>query len=125
MPESNKPEGLLSSTATHLSIIARETVFDGKIQTNNELIIHGQFKGTLHLPGNTLIIEKTAKVEATAEARAVILRGYFKGDILAGEKVVIESGARMEGRVESPRLAIEEKAQFKGRIKMRKKATLS
>ncbi|HHF43412.1 MAG: hypothetical protein DRI99_02450 [Candidatus Aminicenantes bacterium] len=120
MSELKKTEFQSPPISSHLSLMARETFIEGKIKANNDLIIHGQYKGSLRLPGNTLIIEKTARVEASVEVRAIILRGYFKGNILAHEKVLIESGAFLEGEIETPCLAIEEKAQFKGRIKMKK-----
>ncbi|RLE09822.1 MAG: hypothetical protein DRJ06_02155 [Candidatus Aminicenantes bacterium] len=109
------------SLLTTTSVIARSTSIEGQITTNQDLIIHGQVKGSLYLPESALIIEKTAQVNANVEARLVIIRGKFQGEIIAREKVRIETGGQMEGKIESPCLAIEEKAQFKGRIKMSEK----
>ena len=46
------------------------------------------------------------------------IEGSVKGDILGGEKVIIERKGNVLGNIDSPRVSLEDGAKFKGSITM-------
>jgi cytoskeletal protein CcmA (bactofilin family) len=59
-------------------------------------------------------IQETAQVRAEVEAGSVVLSGYFEGNIVAHQRVVMIPPAQFKGTVTTPSLKIEEGVLFEG-----------
>lgn len=81
------------------------------------LQINGHFDGTLDAKGNLSIGEK-AEVKATIKGEAVTISGTVNGDIFATARVELTSTARVQGKVTSPRVIMQEGAVLNGTLEM-------
>lgn len=81
------------------------------------LKINGNFEGTLETRGS-LTITRSAEVKAKITGDTVIIAGKVTGDILARNKLVLQSPGVLRGNVSAARLSIEEGCIFEGTCRM-------
>ena len=81
------------------------------------LQINGRFEGTLDTKGNLSIGEK-AHVKATIQGEAIIIHGTVTGNITATTRVELVSGARVTGKIASPRVIMQDGAILHGTLEM-------
>ncbi len=99
------------------TLIGKDTLFQGVINATGTVRIEGEFKGEIKARGD-LVIGDGGKVEATVEARNVLISGYLKGNIIASGKVDLAPTAKLFGDMKVKNLLIEEGALFKGNCLM-------
>lgn len=104
------------------SLVGEGTTFNGEINLDGLLRIDGDFTGSIHTPG-TVLIGKNGRAESTIEAETVVVGGVVKGNIIAGEKVVILSTGMLIGNVAAPRLIVEEGVLLDGNCVIRTKGS--
>lgn len=100
------------------AVIGPSIHIDGDLRGEEDLVIEGEVKGTVHLKNDNLTIGTQGKVMADVYANTIVLEGFMKGDFYATEGVTIRKSARMQGNIHSPRVALEDGAKFKGSIEM-------
>lgn len=101
------------------TIIGKGTSFQGTTNATGTVRIDGEYKGEIKAKGD-VIIGDTGRVEATVEARNVIVAGHLRGNIQAQGKVDLSSTAKLYGDMRVKNLLIEEGAVFKGNCVMDK-----
>jgi cytoskeletal protein CcmA (bactofilin family) len=69
---------------------------------------------------DTLIVGKTADLQAEITVGTFIISGRMKGNIKASSRVELRSPAQIEGSIETPLLVIEEGVVFNGSLIMKK-----
>ena len=99
-------------------MIGAETVVKGDVSGEENLWIEGKFEGTVNVPSNDVTIGEAGQVTADITAKVVTVDGDIKGEINGVEKVIISKTGRIQGNVSSPRVILENGAQFTGRIDM-------
>lgn len=99
------------------TLIGKDTVFQGSINATGTIRIDGELKGELRAKGD-LVIGDSGKVEATVEARNVLIAGLLKGNIHATGRVDLSPSAKLYGDMKVKNLVIEEGAVFKGNCLM-------
>lgn len=99
------------------TILGKGSSFDGKLTFEGTVRIDGNFKGEIDTRG-TLVIGKTAEVNAQVRAGNVVIEGQVHGEITAGESLEIHSSARVYGNLKTPSLMIEKGAIFEGNCAM-------
>ena len=67
----------------------------------------------------TVIIGPHGRVTGDLCAPEIIVLGQIKGDLVAGERIRLEAGARVYGNLSAPRIGILPGAQVSGRISAR------
>ena len=102
------------------AVLGPTIVGSGELAGEEDLVIQGKFKGKIHLPKNSLFIEAGAHVEADIEAAQATLRGNLTGSIRASGKVFVSSSGKMTGDITAAKVSIQDGAQFKGSIKIKK-----
>jgi len=102
------------------SIIAPSTTFTGTIDGQDGVRVSGNFKGDIQSGGLVWIGSKGA-VDGDVTAPFVIVEGKITGNIKSAEHVEFRSESRVNGNVETVKLAIAEGSFFKGEIKMSSK----
>src|ERR1041384_2854995 len=100
-PQSARSGGVLSSGVS----------IEGDLTFRNELLIDGSVKGKINATG-ALTVGKNARIRGEVRTKSVIIQGTVKGNVFASERCVLEPGATLHGDVESPRLAVDENAEF-------------
>jgi cytoskeletal protein CcmA (bactofilin family) len=89
----------------------------GKVSGNGDLIILGEFEGEFDVKGKLQVAEP-AKVNGTVKANDIHVKGSIQGTITATEKIHFDNTARVQGRINSPKISVMEGAFFDGEIKM-------
>jgi len=116
-----KPDSTYAPTQAHhqdVAVIGRSIRIDGDLQGEEDLRIEGDVNGTVRLHNNTLTIGSEGKIRADVYAKAVAIDGVMEGDLYGSERVSIRKNAKVIGNITSPRVSLEDGAQFKGSIEM-------
>lgn len=103
--------------------IGKSVKIVGELTGSEHLYIDGQFEGRIHLPGQKVVIGRSALVSAQIEAREIVVLGVVRGNCYATERVDIRSSGSLTGDVVTSRISIEEGAQFQGGIDIRASAS--
>ena len=104
------------------SIIAQGCKFDGKVEVRGTLRIEGEFKGDIGTP-ESLVIGKSGVVHAKVKVKNAIIGGQLFGNIVAENKIELQSGSHLEGDIKTKRLVIDEGVFFEGNCSMGAKNT--
>ena len=99
------------------SIIAQGCKFDGKVEVRGTLRIEGEFKGDIGTP-ESLVIGKSGVVHAKVKVKNAIIGGQLFGNIVAENKIELQSGSHVEGDIKTKRLVIDEGVFFEGNCSM-------
>ena len=98
------------------TIVGRGTLFEGVMKVDNSVRIDGTFKGELSCSG-TLTIGQSGEAHAQLDGRDVYINGVVHGNV-RGDKVRLDSQARVVGDITSNALSISEGAVFQGNCSM-------
>lgn len=99
-----------------MSSIAEGLKIKGEVQGSEDLRIDGEIEGRISLPGAVVVIGPKGRVTGDVQAREVVLEGTVRGNLLARERARIATTGKLEGDVTSERLVIEEGAHVSGRV---------
>ena len=99
------------------SIIAQGCKFDGKVEVRGTLRIEGEFKGDIGTP-ESLVLGKTGIVNGKVNVKNAIIGGKLIGNIVAENKIELQSGSHVEGDIKTTRLVIDEGVFFEGNCSM-------
>ena len=100
------------------SVIGPGLAVSGNLSGKMDVVIAGQFEGTVDLPDNEVRIAEGSRVRANIKAATVEIEGQMTGDVQGTDKVVLSASGRMEGNILAPRLILADGAKFKGSIDM-------
>lgn len=98
------------------TLLGRTTVVRGQLSGNEDLLIEGQFEGTIALEEHCLTVGTEGQVKAEIHARQIIILGAVTGNATAREKIEIRRTGHVVGDLLAAAVAIEEGAYFKGGI---------
>jgi len=106
------------------TFISPDTVIEGKILAKGELRIDGTFKGEI-LSSDRVLVGTGGKLEANVEARAMVVSGRVVGNVRILERLELLSTGEMYGDLETQpgALIIEKGARIEGRCSMGLKAS--
>jgi len=93
------------------------TEFSGELRFRDVLRIDGRAKGRI-VSDNTLIIGETGQVDAEIDCGVVSIRGRVSGQVRGRQRIELLSGCRVQARLVSPKLLIEDGAFFEGDCQM-------
>lgn len=99
------------------STVGANTRILGNIEGEDDLLVIGRVEGSISITGS-LLVDAEAVVAANIRAAQVTIHGTVQGDIQATEMIQITAEGRVAGDISTPRVAIEEGAQFTGNVEM-------
>lgn len=100
---------------THTTYLGASITVTGELYCGESLRIDGTVKGEIH--GDQLItVGEKGSVHAAIESDTVVIAGEVQGDITARRKITLESTARVTGDLSTPGIVIQEGARLEGRI---------
>ena len=99
------------------SRIGANTRLEGTLNFGKQLLIHGQFRGTIN-GGELLIVDRSAHVEGDIEVDTIIVRGNVRGKITARTSIVLEAGSVVAADIHTTDVRIAEHARYEGRCVM-------
>jgi len=88
----------------------------GEVTGKEDLFIDGIVDGKLELGGASVTVGPNGTIKADVTAREVIVRGTVTGKISAKERVQLWNTGRVEGEVQTDRIAIEDGAVLRGKV---------
>jgi cytoskeletal protein CcmA (bactofilin family) len=103
-----------------VSVIGPTLRFKGELQANEDLVIEGQIEGTIAHQEKNLTIGEQGKVAANIHAKIVEIHGEVDGDVRGDQIVKLHRTAVVKGNIQSPRLVMEDGANFSGSVDMGK-----
>ena len=112
-PKSTNPAAAAGHQRTFLG---RSVVAQGQLTSGEDLLIEGQFDGTINLEDHCLTVGTEGRVKAEVRARQVVIQGSVTGNVAAREKIEIRRTGHVVGDLVAGTVAIEEGAYFKGSI---------
>ena len=101
-----------------LTLIAANTIFEGKIKTEGSIRIDGKFTGEVHAKANAAV-GLSGIVDGNLSARTITVAGRITGTVTAAEKLVLEAKSIMQGDIRAMKLVVDEGAVFHGNCDMK------
>jgi len=99
-----KKEGGVNGT---LTLIAHDVRFKGTLHGKGSLRVDGDFEGEINMDGD-VIIGEGGNVNATIKSNNLTVAGSLKGKAVVHGRLQISASGRVEGDVQTGRLAVEE-----------------
>jgi cytoskeletal protein CcmA (bactofilin family) len=99
------------------TVLGASSSMDGKLHSEGNVRLDGEFTGTLEIKGNVLVGE-TAKINADIAARNISIAGAVRGNV-TGNKVQLLRTGRIWGDITANALTTEEGAFIDGKITMK------
>jgi cytoskeletal protein CcmA (bactofilin family) len=105
------------------TLIAKSARVQGDVEFSGGLHLEGRIRGNVQCPAGapanepcTLWISEPGIVEGTVEVPSVVINGSVVGDVIARERVVIGSQARITGNVHYGAIEMALGAQVNGQL---------
>ena len=104
-----------AASSTHTTYLGPSIAITGELHCGETLRIDGSLKGEVHCD-HLLTIGEKGSLHAAIEGDTIVIAGEVKGDITARRKITLESTARVTGDLTTPGIVIQEGARLEGRI---------
>ena len=107
--------------AEHLAVktvLGRGVALKGELSGREDVCIDGEFEGHIRVLGASVTIGANGRVTAEVEADEIVVEGRLDGTLRARQRLLIRCSGHVTGDIETPRLAIEDGAVFRGRVEM-------
>ena len=108
--------GSTSSGKTAAACVSQGIKIKGEITGSEDLFIDGNVDGKVTVSNAVVTVGPNATVKAEILGREVIVRGRVEGKLTASERIQIWSTARVNGDVKAEKIAIEEGAELHGKM---------
>jgi len=120
--------GKSGSTAPPVSAKASACVsqgikIKGEVTGSEDLFIDGTIDGKINLADSVLTVGPNATVKAEITSRELVIRGRTEGKLTASERIQIWHTARVQGDLKAERISIEEGAELHGKLEAGKVAS--
>lgn len=102
------------------AVIGKGLILHGDISGSEPLFIDGKIEGSINLPGDRVTVGRSGLVDATINAREIVVMGKVLGNLTATDRIDIRAEGAVTGDVIASRISIEDGAFFKGSIDIRK-----
>jgi len=99
--------------------IGRTLVIKGEISGSEALYIDGRIEGKITMPESRVTIGRNGKVDASIQAREVVVMGKVTGNIECSDRVDIRAEGSVHGDISTTRISVEDGAALKGGIQVR------
>jgi len=100
-----------------ISILSNGLKFEGKLSSDGNVRIDGDFTGDIIINGNLTLGEKS-DVKGTIKATNITISGKVDGTVEALEKMILESSSKLVGDITAKILVVNEGSIFDGKSKM-------
>jgi cytoskeletal protein CcmA (bactofilin family) len=109
--------------AANVTAVGRGIRVKGRLSATEHVIIEGVFEGDIVVPDHGVAIGGSGHLRGDVCARAITVLGRVDGNLTAFALIELRATAVVTGRLASPRLSIEDGAQFHGTADPTKAAT--
>lgn len=108
-----------SATSTYEGLIGQRMVIEGDLRFSGGLMVEGTVKGSIQADSDTdavLVISPQGRIEGQLHAPQVELSGTIEGDIIASERLILGSSAKVHGNIYYKLLEMAAGAQVSGQM---------
>lgn len=128
LPVEGVISGQLNATGGALTIKQRprnghvESVpeLNGEITFKDMLRVNGHVAGSISSEKGTLIVDVSARVDASIDVAVAVIAGVVNGDVVGRERVELGQEAIIHGNISTPNLTMKSGATFQGDCRMLK-----
>ncbi len=99
--------------------IGRTLVIKGEVTGSEALYIDGRIEGKIIMPESRVTIGRNGRVDASIQAREVVVMGKVQGNIECSDRVDIRAEGSVSGDISTVRISVEDGAALKGGIQVR------
>ncbi|MEO8362675.1 MAG: polymer-forming cytoskeletal protein [Vicinamibacteria bacterium] len=99
------------------TVFGEKTRFNGKIETDEPLVIHGHVDGDIKSTSEVEVGD-SGDVKATVSAKSIVISGKVVGDCVASDRIEIRASGKLNGSIKAARISIADGAEFKGTSQM-------
>ena len=107
----------IPSVDSQVSVVARETTWKGDLDSDNSIHVYGRVEGTLRARDDVWVAQG-ADIDATIDARRVIVAGTVGGTVRATERFEALPQGRVSADVFAPTYVVHEGAVINGALRM-------
>lgn len=125
LPVDGLLSGLLGGSGASLSVRQKSKSFfrsepelSGEISFRDMLRVNGHIAGSVYSEKGTLIVDASARVDASVDVAVAVIGGIVNGDIVAHERVEVGPAAKIYGNIWTRSIAIKSGAIFEGTCRM-------
>jgi cytoskeletal protein CcmA (bactofilin family) len=105
--------------------IGKSVVIKGELSGSEDLYVDGTVEGTIHLQGHNLVIGPNGHVHADVDAKGVVVQGKLEGNIRASDRTELQKSGVILGDIVTQRIAIEDGAYLKGKVEIQRESAKS
>jgi cytoskeletal protein CcmA (bactofilin family) len=99
--------------------IGRTLVIKGEVTGSEALYIDGRIEGKIVMPESRVTIGRNGKVDASIQAKEVVVMGKVNGNIECSDRVDVRAEGSVSGDISTVRISVEDGAALKGGIQVR------
>ncbi len=99
------------------TVIGAGITIEGEVAADEDIVVQGTVRGKLNARDG-LVVDAGGVVEADVVAGPIRVAGQVTGNLTSTDRVDLENGARVIGKVKATRITIADGAQFKGNVDM-------
>jgi len=100
------------------SRVGRGLRIKGEIEGREDLRVDGLIEGSVRLPGGQMTVGEHGAVSGPIDAREIVVHGAVRGRLSATDRIEISATGTLQGDIAAQRLRIEEGARVRGRVAM-------
>jgi cytoskeletal protein CcmA (bactofilin family) len=115
-PANSKQPASLPTSSNAVACLSQGIRIKGEITGSEDLFIDGNVEGKVTFRNAVLTVGPNASVKADIDAREIVVRGRVEGQLNGAERVQLWNTAKVNGDIRSQRLAIEDGAEFRGKV---------
>jgi len=108
-----------TSAPIEQATIGRTLVIKGEISGSEALYIDGRIEGKIIMPESRVTIGRNGKVDASIQAKEVVVMGKVTGNIECSDRVDIRAEGSVSGDISTVRISVEDGAALKGGIQVK------
>ena len=115
-PASPKQLSGVPTSPNAVACLSQGIRIKGEITGSEDLFIDGNVEGKVTFRNAVLTVGPNASVKGDIDAREIVIRGRVEGKLDGSERVQIWHSAKVSGDIRSQRIAIEDGAEFRGKV---------
>ena len=115
-PANSKQLSSVPTSSNAVACLSQGIRIKGEITGSEDLFIDGNVEGKVTFRNAVLTVGPNASVKADIDAREIVVRGRVEGKLDGSERVQIWHTAKVNGDIRSSRIAIEDGAEFRGKV---------
>jgi cytoskeletal protein CcmA (bactofilin family) len=110
--------GEVSTERRQVAWIGQGVTIEGKIVSSQDIRVDGHVRGSIEVGQFELVLGPGSEVKGAVNARSVLVGGSLEGDVVATERIQVQSTGALLGDIVSPRLTIHDGGVVRGKAEI-------